>query len=88
MKAILSKFSSKAIMLACIAACALPFIAIMLIGGQASLSWLGLLACVGMHLVMMKMMPGHKSCHGNENKKGDTTNKAEPSISKSPSLDA
>jgi hypothetical protein len=66
MKNILSKISGKSIMWFCIAACALPFVFIMIIGGQAGLSWLGLLACVGMHLVMMKMMPGHKSCHGEE----------------------
>ena len=73
MKNFISNISSKTIMLLCIAACALPFIIIMIIGGQANLSWLALLVCVGMHLVMMKMMPGHKSCHGDK-KEGDVKN--------------
>ena len=53
-------------MILCIAACAIPFAAFMIISGQTGLSWLGLLACVGMHLVMMNMMHGDKSCHGAE----------------------
>ena len=74
----------------CIAACAVPFVAIMIFRGQASLSWLGLLACVGMHLVMMKMMPGHKSCHGNTKDSDESTNKVTPSAEKpsTASLDA
>ena len=46
----------------CIVACAIPIMLLLIFSGNANLSWLGLLACVGMHLVMMKMMPGH-SCH-------------------------
>ncbi len=61
-------FSGKMMMAICIAACALPFVFIMIVGGKANLSWLGLIACVGIHLVMMKMMPGHKSCHESEKK--------------------
>jgi hypothetical protein len=75
MKNFISNISGKTVMLLCIAACALPFIIIMEIGGQANLTWLALLACVDMHLVMMKMMPGHKSCHGD--KKEDEVKKLE-----------
>ena len=54
-------------MLLCIAACATPFLIFALLNNQTSLSWLGLLLCVGVHLVMFKMMPGH-NCHSSEEK--------------------
>lgn len=68
MSNLFSRFSGKAMMVLCIAACAIPFMVILALGGQANLSWLGLLACVGMHVLMFKLMPGH-SCHGDKEEK-------------------
>lgn len=69
-------FSGKGMMVMCIAACAIPIILLLIFSGNASISWLALLACVGMHLVMMKMMPGH-SCH-KETKSDIQESKAQP----------
>jgi hypothetical protein len=88
MKSLLGKISGKSMMVLCIAACALPFVLILAFGGQASLSWIGLLACVGMHIVMMKMMPGHKSCHGHDEKASEEDGKAMKSLPKPSSMDA
>ena len=57
------RLCGKLMMAACIAACVIPFLVLMVMGGTDKLYWLGLLACIGMHLLMMKMMPGHQSCH-------------------------
>lgn len=60
-----SKLKNYKMLLLCIAACAAPFIVIALLSNQLSLSWLGLLLCVGSHLLMFKMMP-NRSCHSPE----------------------
>lgn len=69
-------FSGKGMMILCIAACAIPIMLLLIFSGNANISWLALLACVGMHLVMMKMMPGH-SCH-KETKSDHQETKARP----------
>lgn len=62
MKPLLGRLKGKAFMAVCIAACVLPLVAIIALGRTTATSWLLILPCLAMHLIMMKMMPGH-SCH-------------------------
>lgn len=71
----LSKLKSHKMMLLCIAACAAPFVFLLVANKQGSLSWVGLLLCVGVHLLMFKMMPNH-SCHSAEQKDTQVPEKA------------
>ncbi|AJQ97458.1 hypothetical protein [Gynuella sunshinyii] len=89
MNSLFAWFKGKTMMALCIAACVVPFLALMLFGGGDKLYLFGLLACVGMHLMMMKMMPGHTACHGADehNHKGKQTAKALPSPARN-TLDA
>lgn len=69
MKQFFSKLNHKSVMMLCIAACVLPFAIFAFSSSQIRLSWIGLLLCLGVHLVMMKML-GH-SCHSHDEKKPD-----------------
>ena len=81
MKSLFTWFKGKTMMALCIVACVVPFLALMLFGGGDKWYLFGLLACVGMHLMMTKMMSGHAACHGcdEHNHKGKQTVKALPS---------
>lgn len=65
MRSLLDRLKHHSMMVLCIAACAIPLVAILFVGWSSSTSWLLLLPCMVMHLVMMKMM-GNKACHGHE----------------------
>lgn len=72
MKQLIERFKHHAFMAICIAACVIPLVAILLVGRSSAATWLWLLPCLAMHLIMMKMMGG-KSCHGHEKKPDEKT---------------
>jgi hypothetical protein len=65
MAQLLVKLKKHKMMLLCTVACAAPFAILLLLGYQLSLSWIGLVLCVGIHLLMFKMMPNH-NCHSSQ----------------------
>lgn len=65
MNQLVEKLKTHKMMLLCTVACAAPFAILLLMGYQLSLSWIGLALCVGIHLVMFKMMPKH-NCHSSK----------------------
>lgn len=56
-------FSTKGAMFLCISACALPFILLLVFGIQLEGIGLGLLVCLGLHLIMMAFFINRQSCH-------------------------